>query len=82
MFMQPSISTTCEQLYASAGELARERGISLGGVEARVDPVAARVVGGMTPYTDGSRALSIGLRGDESTASIVRMYADDNLARA
>lgn len=77
--MQPSLSTDCAELHAAAKQLAAERGLPFGGVVARPDLVATRIVGGMASATDGSRARALGLAGDESAASIVRLYARDNL---
>jgi hypothetical protein len=79
MYMQPSLTTDCAELYAAAQKVAAERGIAIGGIDLQVNPVAAKIVGGMASATDGSRALAIGLKGDESAESIVRLYVRDNL---
>ena len=82
MYMQPSLSTDCAQLHAAARQLAAERRLPCGGLDVNVDPVATRIVGGMARATDGARARALGLRGDESAASIVQLYARDNLPPA
>ena len=37
------------------------------------------IVGGMTPATNGSRALGLGVRGDESVEQIIADYGRDCL---
>lgn len=77
--MQPSFSTDCAELHAAAAKVAAERGIALGAVDLSINAVATKIVGGMASATDGSRARALGLRGDDSAESIVRLYVRDNL---
>jgi len=79
MYMQPSLTTDCAELHAAAQKLATERGLACGGIELEINPVATKIVGGMASATDGARAHALGLKGDESAESIVRLYARDNL---
>jgi len=75
--MLPSLSASPRQLLEATIAAAGAHGIELGRVHEQVDPIAARVVGGMGSRTDGSRAAALGIAGDASVESIVQGYMDD-----
>jgi len=73
----PSRSYTVAEMIAAMQDVAAERGISLGPIVDRPDPVIEAIVAGWPTETDNERAITLGLPLDSGLAEIIENFIDD-----
>ncbi len=76
-FNLPSRTYTVAEMIAALENVAREKGLDLGQIIDRPDPVIQRIVDTWPVATDSRRALDLGLPTDESPEQVVRDFIAD-----
>lgn len=75
----PSISATLDDLRFHTEQIAAARGIPLGEVTKKIDPLISRVVNSMPQIMHSPRAKSLGLPRDRGVEDIVEAYINEFL---
>lgn len=78
-FGLPSGVYTVQEMIATLVHVAEKRGIALGPIEDKPDPVIERIVKTWPTATDGSRALALGLPDVSTLEAMIEDYIDDFL---
>jgi len=78
-FTMPSLSASPRDLYEASSRFAEQHELPLGILNEAPDPLATRVINGMSDYSDGSRAYALGIPQDNSADSIVESFANDHV---
>jgi nucleoside-diphosphate-sugar epimerase len=77
IYTLPSLNLSVAEMVAVLDQVAARRGIQLGPILDRPDPVIQRIVDTWPVATDGSRAISRGLPDVQSLEAIIEGYLDD-----
>ena len=75
----PAINRTVADMIAALRRVADAKGIALGPITHRPDPVIEKIVATWPARVDAGRALALGLPGDESLDRVVEDYIEDFL---
>ena len=73
----PSIQLSVAEMIATLEEVAASRGITLGSIVDKPDPIIRRIVATWPTATDGTRALEIGVPKPSTLMQIIDTYIDD-----
>ncbi len=76
-FGLPSHTVTPDQARTVLEKVAGQRGLTLGPLVDRPDPVVRRIVGGWPTATDGSRAIAAGCPAPRTLDRMIEDYLDD-----
>lgn len=77
VFTLPSLSLRIAEMIEALEKVAARRGIALGRIVDRPDPVIEKIICGWPTATDGSRAVKIGVEQDQSMEEIIEGYLND-----
>lgn len=73
----PSTQFEVGKMIEVLEQIARERGLTLGPIHDRPDPVIERIVAGWPIGTEAARGESLGMRADDSVRQVIEEYLDD-----
>jgi len=75
----PALQTTMDELLFHTRQIAQGRGIPIGEVVVKVDPLVSSIVGGMPQIMHSHRAKALGFPRDGSVEAVIEEYVDEFL---